>query len=392
MNSNKWYKFLITEAEQEMMSFSSARYDYAAFEDEFTKLWESNEYFRTAIIRIIIEKMLIPTLKRLPKDVFLQIKEAIMNSSFYSMKGDELTMKIHDAALAQARISHTSPLQYIDLHPMMLFLNLLFFPKDPVYNRQVRDTSIVQYIQDAIYYLFSNYPELIPKKPKLSRGTSKNKEDNLKLINAHFFNDPVEESEVQGNNILDDVKLTEYIGGGVYGKVFKTSDDQALKIFMDSVSLQKDLDRMSKVVDEVYQGSASLSDMHYFDYGQLGTSPYYYALMPLIVPLEKAPFFDLSPVFSEAVNASYDAVGYFRYRGNTPGYTEFKDQVLQALPNLVASYGQDGLDDINRYKDTINAIIYAAYRASTEYKGTDLHSGNIGYFAQKPDKFFFYDM
>lgn len=392
MNNNKWYKFLIKEAEEKMLNFNTARYDYSAFEEEFTKLWDSNEYFRTAIIRIIIEKMFIPTLKRLPKDVFLQIKEAIMDSSFHGMKGDELTTKITDAALAPSRISQTSPLQYIDVHPTMLFLNLLFFPKDPVYNRQVRDTSIAQYIQDAMYYLFSNYPELIPTKPKLNRGTSKNKEDNLKLINAHFYSDPVEESKVQGKNILDDIKLTEYIGGGVYGKVFKTSDNQALKIFMDSVSLQKDLDRMSKVVDEVYQGSASLSDMHYFDYGQLGTSSYYYALMPLIVPLESAPFFNLSHVFVEAVNAAYDTVGHFRYRGNTPGYTDFKDATLRELRNLMSYYGQEALDDVDRYKDTINAIIHAAYRASTEYKGTDLHSGNIGYFAQKPDKFFFYDM
>ena len=392
MKITQWYKFLITESEQKMMNFGGAAYTYPAFEDEFLKLWTSSDYFKTAVIRIIIEKMLIPSLKRLPKDIFLQIKEAIMDNSFHGMKGDELTSKIHDSAILQGRYTQTAPLQYIDVHQIMLFLNLLFFPKDAMYNKQVRDVSIVPNIQDAIYYLFSNHPELIPTKPKLKKGTSQNKEDNLKLINAHFYSDPVEESKVQGKNILDDVKLTEYIGGGVFGKVFKTSDDQALKIFMDSVSLHKDLDRMSKVVDEVYQGSASLSDMHYFDYGQLGTSGYYYALMPLIVPLESAPFFNLSHVFVEAVNAAYDTVGHFRYRGNNPGYTDFKDAVLRELRNLMSYYGQEALDDVDRYKDTINAIIHAAYRASTEYQGTDLHSGNIGYFAQKPDKFFFYDM
>jgi len=392
MKITQWYKFLITESEQKMMNFGGAAYTYPAFEDEFLKLWTSSDYFKTAVIRIIIEKMLIPSLKRLPKDIFLQIKEAIMDNSFHGMKGDELTSKIHDSAILQGRYTQTAPLQYIDVHQIMLFLNLLFFPKDAMYNKQVRDVSIVPNIQDAIYYLFSNHPELIPTKPKLKKGTSQNKEDNLKLINAHFYSDPVEESKVQGKNILDDVKLTEYIGGGVFGKVFKTSDNQALKIFMDSVSLKKDLDRMSKVVDEVYQGSASLSDMHYFDYGQLGTSGYYYALMPLIVPLESAPFFNLSHVFVEAVNAAYDTVGHFRYRGNNPGYTDFKDAVLRELRNLMSYYGQEALDDVDRYKDTINAIIHAAYRASTEYQGTDLHSGNIGYFAQKPDKFFFYDM
>ena len=114
--------------------------------------------------------------------------------------------------------------------------------------------------------------------------------------------------------------------------------------------------------------------------------------MPLIVPLEKAPFFNTSHVFVEAVNAAYDTVGYFRYQNNTPGYTEFKDKALKNLDNLMSYYKPHETDAIDKYKNTINAIIHAAYRASTEYKGTDLHSGNIGYFAQKPDKFFFYDM
>lgn len=385
MNS-KWYKFLITEAEQRMFNMSNV--SYSEFEDEFRRYWQTSEYFRTSIIKLVIEKMLIPCLKNLPKEKFLEIKQAVMDGTIDSKRYSVPS----EIRLAYGNNNQASNIQYLSNGPILLFLNLLFFPKDGMYNKQVREESMASDLQDVFYYFFSANPEFIPTKPELKKAVSPNKEENLKLINIHFSHEPIPGSRVKDKNILDDVKLTGYIGGGVYGKVFKTSDDQALKIFMDSVSLQKDLQRMSKVVDEVYQGSASLSDMHYFDYGQLGTSPYYYALMPLIVPLEKAPFFDLSPVFSEAVNASYDAVGYFRYRSNTPGYTEFKDQVLQALPNLVASYGQDGLDDINRYKDTINAIIYAAYRASTEYKGTDLHSGNIGYFAQKPDKFFFYDM
>ena len=56
-------------------------------------------------------------------------------------------------------------------------------------------------------------------------------------------------------------------------------------------------------------------------------------------------------------------------------------------------------DDYNHYwyknnfgKLIIDKIIQAGFRAYNKFGGTDIHQGNIGFFAQKPDQLFYYDM
>jgi hypothetical protein len=381
MNSNKWYKFLIKEEEQRLIKAPDLRnFPLSDFKQKFDELWKTNSYFSDSIIKIIMTKLLIPNLKKLGKENFLDIKKIVMegqaennSSSLYSLVNS---------------IDRFGPLASVWHNTLVMFLNLFFFPKDPVYIKNIKEADTDSFVR-AIYILFDMNPELIPTAPKLNKYKKgqDTRDENIDMIKHYYQIDP---SDFNVPTILDEVKLVGYVGGGAYGKVFKTSDDRALKIFQDSVSLDKDLKRMSSVTEEVYQGTASLEDMHYFDKGKLGNSPYYYALMPLIVPIEKAPFFSTSPVFEEAVSSGYDTARYFRNYGATYDYQDFKDKVLENMKAYLTS--PKGLQDMDTYKNTIDKIIRAAYRASVKFGGTDLHAGNIGYLAQKPDVFFYFDM
>lgn len=381
MNSNKWYKFLLKEEEYKLIKAPDpATFPYNEFKEKFDELWKTNSYFNDSIIKIIMTKLLIPNLKKIGKEAFLDVKKSIM-------EGDAESNSSYLYSIVNAPDAW-GPLTYVWNDTLIMFLNLFFFPKDPIYIKNIKESE-ADSISDAIYSLFSRHPEFIPTAPRLNKY-SKGKvirDENIEMIKRYY---PIDPSDFEDPTILDEVKLVGYVGGGAYGKVFKTSDDRALKIFQDSVSLDKDLKRMSSVTEEVYQGTASLEDMHYFDKGKLGNSPYYYALMPLIVPIEKAPFFNTSPVFEEAVSSSYDTAGYFRRGGGTYDYQDFKDQVVKSMKSYLKN--PEHLQDMDTYKDTIDKIIRASYRASVKFGGTDLHAGNIGYLAQKPDKFFFFDM
>ena len=46
----------------------------------------------------------------------------------------------------------------------------------------------------------------------------------------------------------------------------------------------------------------------------------------------------------------------------------------------------------NRYRDIVDRIIKAGWRAYDEFGGTDIHSGNIGSFPNDPQNYFYFDM
>jgi hypothetical protein len=139
---------------------------------------------------------------------------------------------------------------------------------------------------------------------------------------------------------------------------------------------------------------ASSREMPYFDYGKVGRAGYYYSIMPLIIPLKNAPFFNKSPVFGMVANINQNVARDLEYRNEWDiSYEEYKTKVMSALIRQ-AKYTLIGnqKDDIKIYKNTIEKIIKAGYRALNKFQGTDTHAGNIGYLPQKPNQFFYFDM
>ena len=78
-------------------------------------------------------------------------------------------------------------------------------------------------------------------------------------------------------------------GTGAYGTVYKLPEiNKVLKIFDDSLYLAKDLKRMKRIEDQIFEGTAGKEDMPFFGSGILAKGDernIYYALMPEIIPL-----------------------------------------------------------------------------------------------------------
>ena len=181
---------------------------------------------------------------------------------------------------------------------------------------------------------------------------------------------------------------------GYYGNVYSTEEGRAFKVFSDGVDLKKDVNRMRRIINNLYKGSGKISQMAYFETGRLGNTSLYYALMPEIVPLKKAPFFEDSGIFYDAANNNKTTVQALKqFFANAPVYKKYRDLFLARLKEYVDNYETYDFDtEYNKYSETIERIIEAGYRAYKDFKGTDLHSGNIGYLRQKPDEFFYFDM
>lgn len=387
---NKWYRFLIKEVDYPAVEINPEKPD--EYYTAFNKVFDSNKFFRKSIIDIVLNEVIKPALRTLKRDEFMELKESILE-----IGNRYISNKYH--VIINRRLKKQNPVIancFGQIGKVLFndFLNYLFFPRDPVYIKNIEFFSKI--FDDITFILFSANKDLIPKIPKLSKANlSLNKtrhlEQNVDLI-ERYSNFRID-LNLDNDNILNKVKLVRFVGGGAFGKVFETSDGQAFKIFTDSVSLQKDLNRMEIVTRQVYKGKASLEDMHYFDVGNINPE-LYYALMPMIVPLESSPFFNKSPVFETAIDYALDlAAQRFKYKN----FMEFNNLVFEDLYRYSeylpeGSEREEFLDDMDQYSETIIRILEASYNAVTRFGGQDLHSGNIGYLKQRPDIFFFYDM
>ena len=61
--------------------------------------------------------------------------------------------------------------------------------------------------------------------------------------------------------------------------------------------------------------------------------------------------------------------------------------------NLEGRYKNDpAKNGLKLYRKEVEKLFYAAYVAYRTYGGQDLHMGNVGYFANNPDVYYFFDM
>jgi len=190
------------------------------------------------------------------------------------------------------------------------------------------------------------------------------------------------------DSILSQIRIGNFIGEGCCGKIFEIEgQDRVIKL---STSEQEhDVKRYYKIMDQMFSGTASIEDMHYFDYGKIHGADYYYLIMPKIIPIENALFYEKEPLFEFLIDFS-GAIAR-RYEDlDIPSYQVFR---LHVENRLIGRYGEGTVGVfLENYEETIEKILRAAYRAFSLLDGVDLHSGNIGYLPQNPSIFFFYDM
>jgi hypothetical protein len=102
---------------------------------------------------------------------------------------------------------------------------------------------------------------------------------------------------------------------------------------------------------------------------------------------------------SEALHRVVDAG-----RDKLKSYADFRDIFYHRLAKELASevsyepeeereeFKNNFLSGLDELDETIHKILRIAHKTYIEQGGKDLHLGNLGFFAQKPDDWFFFDM
>ena len=237
MESLRWLKFLLKEARVERLNPAEFK-DTNEFYREFIKYYKNN-YCKKQIINMVKTEVL-NDFKKIPKPVSTEIIKNI--------KEGDLSRLIP--------ATQQSTLNYLDNHfynglradsPLQsLGYRLYIFILEKVFGTRFSDADLVQTfnvhshrVSNFYYDLCLKYPNKSLSLPRLNIGNmTQTREHNLKIIEDRIRE---ELNVIEPNSILDDVKITEYISNGLYGTVFKLEGDRVIKIFADSISLQKDL-------------------------------------------------------------------------------------------------------------------------------------------------------
>ena len=72
---------------------------------------------------------------------------------------------------------------------------------------------------------------------------------------------------VKGIRVLSQFKITKFITGESYGKVFKLNNDHVFKMFVDSVNPKEDMAWYKKCYDSLHSGEAKPTTLPVHDYG-----------------------------------------------------------------------------------------------------------------------------
>jgi len=388
-----WYKFLLKEELK-----LDPNEDDQTLVPKFSEVWKTNEFLRKRLTQDLARLELLPAFKSLGRTDQHTFFKVITKAEGFHMPPPG--MRETPVQIIQYFIK-----DYFGQDPNSIISRLgeyitycLFKILFNSYNQDV-NTYYIMIREKPTFWLgvyknlYSKYPDKVPILPEINTVNipSKNKKNNLDILSSTYQINPV---LVSKKNILDDIKLSDKIGSGYYGNIYSTEEGRAFKVFSDGVDLKKDVNRMRRVINNLYKGSGKVNQMAYFDTGKLGETGLYYALMPEIVPLTKAPFYKSSKIFHDTANfnkvAAKDLRGIFK---SAPVYKKYKELLLTRLKEYVENYQDYDFDtEYNKYSETIERIIEAGYRAYKDFKGTDLHAGNIGYLRQKPDEFFYFDM
>ncbi len=240
--------------------------------------------------------------------------------------------------------------------------------------------------------------------------SSSTEEHNIIFLqkNENFDRESAEKfvQEVNKNSVwLKDFKINHMIGVGVQGRVYDFVDANfVMKIFSSDMAFERDIERSKAMIDQMFGGSASLEDMHYFDVGEVSElyindeeKNIYYMIMPKIELVKNTPEFKSNKRNNEHFfrNIAAFAQTSIMEERTFADAAQFKESFLKFLEKI-SEEGDPQKSWLNfsinfDFPKKADAYLNAAYRAYTQ-GGLDLHSGNIGFFPTNPDKFFYFDM
>jgi len=230
---------------------------------------------------------------------------------------------------------------------------------------------------------------------------------NLEKIRSHYrylIGRGVDNITPENAPILSQIELDDEIGSGSFGRVFSIKDNSlVIKIFFGGVDEEADITRMKNIADKIFAGSAGLSTMHYFEVGNIGEH-LKYVIMPEIIPFEQSVTYKLNPKLFYAVSEAVSEAFGWEGDPKTKSYADFRDKFYKNLAKNLSSdlnfmkasereeHKETFLSELNEFDETIHKILRIAHKTSIEQGGSDLHLGNLGFFPQKPDDWFYYDM
>ena len=269
----------------------------------------------------------------------------------------------------------------------------------------------------ALRYIFEDHDIKMPEMPQLKKIENYSENEilmrNAEKLNKDGFNFSI-------GNLLEVEVLTKYklgrrLGNGAFGTVFELLGmgmPKAIKLFTEGVDLQNDLKRMNQILRDVYSGKSSLQDLSFFDEGTIRDrdgETYYFSVMPLVIPLSTTQKFqEWQEAYKEMslkravrpyiIEEFRDNLGLLRQEfrdDKLPDRYVLEDWAMEHdLDINLGGFWKilDKIEEVKMPDDEVVRYLNAMLRATKVWKGTDLHSGNIGYLPQKPDIYFFYDM
>jgi hypothetical protein len=239
-----------------------------------------------------------------------------------------------------------------------------------------------------------------------------------KGIGPYTTND-INQLTPENAKILTEFELGDIVGQGAFGRAFEIKNsDLVIKIFYYGVRVEEDVKRIQEIIEKVFKGTAPSGRMHYFDFGFIGEKPdprYFseedalglkYVIMPRIIPFMNSVVYKLNPNLFTAVSSALHATAGDARDKKINSYADFRDIFYTHLADAITfknptseedrkryeRWTNDYLRDMNEFDETIHKLVRIAFKTFTEQGGTDLHLGNLGFFRQKPDDWFFFDM
>ncbi len=385
----KWLRYLLTEAkEKPLLDITNFKKFRETFAPVFLKPGFKKQLIKdiTHDMAMIIKDRFVTFEKRRLKNEFDKFKKTgVWNFDYHIKKENVYGVK-------DCFANHENYYQYLLAADFPYFLERIFLRVD----NEFVSTGMFDF-SGFCFKFYRKHPELIPQAPVLNKTKTNVKgvlDHNVKVIESVYSD--IDRNAIANTPILNQLKIGKKIGSGAYGKVFEIEDSNfALKIF-SGIYNQGDIKRMEDIEKQLYSGQASLEDMHFYEHGEIGNSGYKFALMPKIIPFassyigkKEEDFFDF--IFRTCYNNLHGVHDPHQQSGAS--YDEFRERIYDKFESQIDYYKYKGYrSKIAHYSQIVNAIIKAVYRASKLFGGTDLHSGNIGFFANKPYQFFFFDM
>jgi len=396
--NNKWIKYLVETGEyrqidpEELYSNANSRKTMRDFVISFQRMWE-NQFFQKRVLSDLMQIEVIPTYNSLDdyqkRDLYKVFKKEQVSQTAdlifnYTNRTRQAADRRNQYILYFRRNSAIldNDLFHKLEELLCVFINGTKNSSPRSFNYLLSDVFSWARVYKKIYSKHNIEQPKLPFLNKIPGNDQSNKTHNLIFFSKNYgqFN----REDLEKIPLLREIRIGKFVGEGAYGKVYELEGtERVIKFFFDGVDLNKDIKRTERVLEQVYGGTASLEDMHYFDYGKLGKTGLLYIIMPKIVPLRKLKIYKENTDLIEGLVEALFLVGQY---GTQKSFEDFsRDVLLSFTDGGVKITGKLG-------NEFVRSIIMAGFRATTQHGGTDFHTGNIGFLPQKPDIFFFFDM